>query len=114
MAGAYLLFTLVITALAATSAGLAFGLSAVELAMSSFRLALFGGALTAILVLYEMLTRDGVVKTAVTGVFVTILSSSFSWTWHFEQCGIARRGGAGRLARSFSRSAALKFALFLR
>jgi hypothetical protein len=73
MAGAYLLFTLVITALAATSAGLAFGLSAVELAMSPFRLALFGGALTAILVLYEMLTRDGVVKTAVTGVFVTIL-----------------------------------------
>ena len=73
MAGAYLLFTLVITALAATSAGLAFGLSAVELAMSPFRLALFGGALTAILVLYEMLTRDGVVKTAVTGVFVTVL-----------------------------------------
>jgi hypothetical protein len=71
MAGAYLLFTLVITALAATSAGLAFGLSAVELGMSPFRLALFGGALTAIL--YEMLTRDGVVKTAVTGVFVTVL-----------------------------------------
>jgi len=63
---------LVITALAATSAGLAFGLSAVELGMSPFRLALFGGAL-AILVLYEMLTRDGVVKTAVTGVFVTVL-----------------------------------------
>ena len=73
MAGAYLLFTLVITALAATSACLAFGLSAVELGMSPFRLALFGGALTAILVLYEMLTRDGVVKTAVTGVFVTVL-----------------------------------------
>jgi len=63
----------VITALAATSACLAFGLSAVELGMSPFRLALFGGALTAILFLYEMLTRDGVVKTAVTGVFVTVL-----------------------------------------
>src|SRR5215203_7528031 len=73
MAGAYLLFTLVITALAATSAGLAFGLSAFELGASTLRLALFGGALTAILVLYEMLTRDGVVKTAVTGVFVTVL-----------------------------------------
>src|SRR3954453_17891460 len=35
MAGAYLLFTLVITSLAATSAGLAFGLSAPELGMST-------------------------------------------------------------------------------
>src|SRR5215217_9704642 len=73
MAGAYLLFTLVITALAATSAGLAFGLSAFELGMSPLQLALLAAALTAILVLYEMLTRDGVVKTAVTGVFVTVL-----------------------------------------
>jgi hypothetical protein len=41
--------------------------------MSPLRFALFGGALTAILVLYEMLTRDGVVKTAATGAFVTVL-----------------------------------------
>jgi hypothetical protein len=59
MAGAYLLFTLVITALAATSAGLAFGLSAPELGMSTLPFALFGGGITAVLVLYEMLTRDG-------------------------------------------------------
>ena len=38
MAGAYLLFTLVITSLAATSAGLAFGLSAPELGMSTLHL----------------------------------------------------------------------------
>src|SRR3954462_10868394 len=68
MAGAYLLFTLVITALAATSAGLAFGLSAVELGMSPFRLALFGGALTAILVLYEMLPRIGLSARPLAGI----------------------------------------------
>ena len=73
MAGAYLLFTLVITSLAATSAGLAFGLSAPELGMSTLPFSLFGGGITAVLVLYEMLTRDGVVKTAATGVFVTVL-----------------------------------------
>jgi hypothetical protein len=73
MAGAYLLFTLVITALAATSAGLAFGLSAVELGMQPLQFALLGGAVTAMLVLYEMLTRDGGLKTAATGVFVTVL-----------------------------------------
>ena len=73
MAGAYLLFTLVITALASTSAGLTFGLSALELGMSPLQLALVGGGATAILVLYEMLTRDGAVKTGATGVFVTVL-----------------------------------------
>ena len=73
MAGAYLLFTLVITALAATSAGLAFGLSAPELGLPVLPFAIGGGAITAGLVLYEMLTRDGVAKTAATGVFVTVL-----------------------------------------
>lgn len=73
MAGAYLLFTLVITALAATSAGLAFGLSALELGANTLWLALTGGGVTAALVLYEMLTRDGLPKTTVTGVFVTVL-----------------------------------------
>jgi hypothetical protein len=73
MAGAYLLFTLVITALAATSAGLAFGLSGPELGLKPLPLALTGGAVTAALVLYEMLTRDGVAKSAMTGAFVTVL-----------------------------------------
>ncbi|HKG85317.1 MAG TPA: hypothetical protein VKB16_19525, partial [Beijerinckiaceae bacterium] len=73
MAGAYLLFTLVITALAATSAGLAFGLSAPELGFSTLSFAMFGGGITAVLVLYEMLTRDGVLKTSATGAFVTVL-----------------------------------------
>jgi hypothetical protein len=73
MAGAYLLFTLVITALAATSAGLAFGLSAPELGLSTLPFALAGGGITAALVLYEMLTRDGALKTAATGTFVTAL-----------------------------------------
>jgi len=73
MAGAYLLFTLVITALAATSAGLAFGLSGPELGLKPLPLALTGGAVTAALVLYEMLTRDGAAKTAMTGAFVAML-----------------------------------------
>jgi hypothetical protein len=73
MAGAYLLFTIVITALAATSAGLAFGLSAPELGAPGLPFALTGGGITAVLVLYEMLTRDGVAKTAATGLFVTAL-----------------------------------------
>ncbi len=73
MAGAYLLFTLVITALAATSAGLAFGLSAPELNVSPLPFALIGGGITAVLVLYEMLTRDGMAKTTATGAFVTLL-----------------------------------------
>src|SRR3954447_12412393 len=73
MAGAYLLFTLVITSLAATSAGLAFGLSAPELGFSTLSFAMFGGGITAVLVLYEMLTRDGVAKTSATGAFVTVL-----------------------------------------
>src|SRR5215204_7549385 len=73
MAGAYLLFTLVITALAATSAGLALGLSAPELGFSRLSFAMFGGGITAALVLYEMLTRDGALKTAATGTFVTAL-----------------------------------------
>src|SRR5215218_6307430 len=73
MAGAYLLFTLVITALAATSAGLAIGLTAPELGANTLSLALTGGGFAAALVLYEMLTRDGLPKTTVTGVFVTVL-----------------------------------------
>ena len=73
MTGAYLLFTLVITALAATSAGLAFGLSAPELQLDPLDFSLPGGAITAALVLYEMLTRDGVAKTSATGVFVAAL-----------------------------------------
>jgi hypothetical protein len=73
MSGAYLLFTLVITALTATSAGLAFGLSAPELGLNSYWLALGGAALTTALVLYEMLTRDGLRKSAATGTFVAVL-----------------------------------------
>ena len=73
MAGAYLLFTVVITALAATSAGLAFGLSAPELGLGILPLALVGGAVTAALVLYEMLTRDRLAKATVTWLFVTVL-----------------------------------------
>jgi hypothetical protein len=61
----------VITALTATSAGLAFGLSAPELGLSPLRLALAGAALTAALVAYEMLTKDGIIKSAATGLFVT-------------------------------------------
>jgi hypothetical protein len=73
MAGAYLLFALVITALAATSAGLAFGLSAPELGVGTLPLALLGGGVTALLVLYELLTRDGPIKTTLTGGFVAAL-----------------------------------------
>jgi hypothetical protein len=73
MSGAYLLFTLVITALAATSAGLAFGLSGPEIGLSTLPFALTGGAVTAALVFYEMLTRDGLEKTLLTGAFVTAL-----------------------------------------
>ena len=73
MAGAYLLFTLVITALAATSAGLAFGLTAPELGLRTLPFALAGGGVTTALVLYEMLTRDGLIKTTLTGVFVAAL-----------------------------------------
>ena len=58
---------------ATTSAGLAFGLSALELGANTLWLALTGGGFTAALVLYEMLTRDGLPKTTVTGVFVTVL-----------------------------------------
>ena len=65
------LFALVITALTATSAGLALGLSAPELGFNPLRLALAGAALTAALVAYEMLTKDGVTKYAATGLFVT-------------------------------------------
>ena len=73
IAGAYLLFTVVITALAATSAGLAFGLSAPELGLRPLQLALVGGGITAVLVLYEMLTRDSLVKTTATGAFLVTL-----------------------------------------
>jgi hypothetical protein len=34
-----------------------------------------GGGLTAVLVLHEMLTRDGAGKTAATGIFVAVLIS---------------------------------------
>jgi hypothetical protein len=73
MAGAYLLFTLVITALAASSAGLAFGLTAPEIGVGILPIALIGGSLAAALVLFEMLTRDGVPKTIATGIFVSVL-----------------------------------------
>jgi hypothetical protein len=73
MAGAYLLFTLVITALAASSAGLAFGLTAPEIGAGILPISLIGGGLAAALVLFEMLTRDGVPKTIATGVFVSVL-----------------------------------------
>jgi hypothetical protein len=71
MSGAYLLFAVVITALTATSAGLAFGLSGPELGFSPVHLALAGAAITALLVCYEMLTKDGVSKSVSTGLFVT-------------------------------------------
>ena len=48
-----------------------FGLSAPELGFNPLRLALTGAALTAALVAYEMLTKDGVTKYAATGLFVT-------------------------------------------
>jgi hypothetical protein len=73
MSGAYALFTLVITALAATSSGLAFGLSGPELGLPSLPLAITAGALTAVLVLFEMLTRDGRLKTTLTAAFVGVL-----------------------------------------
>ena len=73
MAGAYLLFTVVITALAATSAGLAFGLSAPELGLNTLSFAFIGGGVTVALVLFEMLTRDGTPKTVATGSFVGVL-----------------------------------------
>jgi hypothetical protein len=73
MAGAYLLFALVMTALAATSAGLAFGLAAPELGLKPLPLALAAGCVTAGLVLYEMLTRDGPGKTSMTGAFALVL-----------------------------------------
>jgi hypothetical protein len=41
--------------------------------MSTLPFDLFGGGITAVLVLYEMLTPDGVLKTAATGVFATML-----------------------------------------
>ena len=73
MSGAYTLFALVITALAAASAGLAFALSAPELGLGSLPFGLAGGGITAILVLNEMLTRDGPVKTMTTAAFVGVL-----------------------------------------
>jgi hypothetical protein len=73
MSGAYVLFTLVMTALTATSAGLAFGLSAPELGINPLPLALAAAALTTALVFYEMLTRDGLSKSVATGTFVSVL-----------------------------------------
>jgi len=54
-------------------AGLAFGLSAPELGLGILPFALVSGAVTASLVLYEMLTRDRLAKATVTGLFVTVL-----------------------------------------
>lgn len=79
MSGAYVLFTLVITALAATSAGLAFGLSAPELGVRPLRFAGTAGAITAFLVLFEMLTRDGALKTALTATYVGALIGVMIW-----------------------------------
>lgn len=79
MSGAYLLFTLVITALAATSAGLAFGLSAPEFGARPLWFAGTAGAVTALLVLIEMLTRDGPLKTALTAAYVTVLITVMTW-----------------------------------
>jgi hypothetical protein len=73
MAGAYLLFTLVITALAATSAGLAFGLAAPELGFSTRPFAIAGGGITSVIVFHEMLTRDRFGKSVFTGIFATAL-----------------------------------------
>lgn len=79
MSGAYVLFTLVITALAATSAGLAFGLSAPELGVRPLRFAGTAGAVTALLVLFEMLTRDGHLKTTLTAIYVGALIAVMIW-----------------------------------
>ena len=38
--------------------------------LSTLSFALIGGGLTAVLVLYEMLTREGALKTLATGAFV--------------------------------------------
>jgi hypothetical protein len=76
MSGAYLLFSLVITALASTSAGLAFGLCAPEFGVNTLPLALTAGGATALLVLHEMLTRDGQLKTILTAVYAATLIST--------------------------------------
>lgn len=73
MSGAYVLFTLVITALASTSAGLAFGLSAPELNLQPLPFALASGGVTAVLILFEMLTRDGPAKTVLTSIYTGAL-----------------------------------------
>jgi hypothetical protein len=52
---------------------LAFGLSAPELGFNPLPLALSAAALTAVLVFYEMLTRDGVSKSVATGTFISVL-----------------------------------------
>jgi hypothetical protein len=69
--GAYLLFTVVIAALAATSAGLAFGLSAPELGLGTVQFALLGGARSRVL---RDADADGLVKTTATGAFVAVLT----------------------------------------
>jgi hypothetical protein len=79
MSGAYVLFTLVITALAATSAGLAYGLSAPELGVRPLRFAGTAAAITAFLVLFEMLTRDGALKTGLTATYVGALIGVMIW-----------------------------------
>jgi hypothetical protein len=73
MSGAYGLFTLVITAMAATSAGLAFGLASPEYHVASLPMGLAAAAVTTVLVLNEMLTRDRPAKTAATAIFVGVL-----------------------------------------
>jgi hypothetical protein len=55
----------VIAALAATSAGLAFGLAAPELKVPALPLALSAGGITALIIVNEMMTRDRPAKTAV-------------------------------------------------
>lgn len=73
MSGAYGLFTLVITAMAATSAGLAFGLVSPEFHVPALPLGLAAAGVTALLVLNEMLTRDRPEKNAATAIFVGVL-----------------------------------------
>ena len=49
------------------------GLTAPELGLPTLPLALAGGGVTTALILYGMLTRDGLIKTILTGVFVAAL-----------------------------------------
>lgn len=73
LAGAYLLFTLVISALAATSAGLTFGLSTPEFGLPALPFAVGGGLFCAALVVHDMLTRDRPLKSVLTTAFAVLL-----------------------------------------